>query len=483
MKRRLLAICLYGITFLCLSATVQAQIKQTARAEQESKDRLYPKTILLGDKGLLLYEMIKIDDIKHFRYQYMDTLLNVVHSSTFKVENGSYSSNLIYSLNHDGSIFYHLAGGQDNPTLVTYNVLENKVSSFSFKMPPKLGAYMFDVGKEYVIFSCLEQSGLGNASSIVIKLNLKTFQTEEFSQVKTSTSISYYHVNDTYAFSFIDPIKKTGEVELYSGNLEKIGNTISFTFTNNRVPEFSLVKIVDQETIIFYGPYIGSKSKFHAAGIFFGKIKNNKLEYFKEISFTDLSNFYSYEGKEKNEKMAQETKEKLQKGKVDFIYDKISFVRDLSNTDSYGFGVSAYVTNSGSYSGLTTYNYQYGLVFSIDQQVNIIFNNSFKMKMLYSTMNPKPNVMAFKSTSNYAHAIFIDGVRFNYTYLTNDEIKEDKGIKIQTKNPSATTTSIESEVSYWYGNNFIIYGKQGLNEGNGGVSKSKEYLFWNKITF
>lgn len=491
------------LAFVLFALSAVAQLKQEKRIELELQDGYTDEKVYeFGEKGFVIQsrkEELDDDGMVNWRYELYNTDLEkenevVVQVSKRQGYDESYSDdNKIYTF------FKHRKGEY---TLVSLDVNTLKHDIVQGELPKKCVVTEMAVVNDYAYFASTIQNApyvfavnckTGLDKPVIFQVpgaKLKHINLEKFQVLEKDKEV-ILHI-----YAYVSRVRKSYLMVLddqgYKKSMFELANDPENTLTDQTV-----TKLGENEYILM-GTY--STRSVMSEGIFFSRLIDEEMEDISYYKFTELNNFFSYLPERKQERIEKKKKRKSSKGK-DFVLSYNIALHELVEVEGgYMLVGEAYYPTSHTITTTTMVNgapststqtifdgYQYTHAFiskfSLDGKLE--WSQSFEMWPSYKPFVVKRFVNGVVE-KDQLKLLFANRSKIVTKVMNNvgEVITDKESESIETLYSEDKTKWTFSSLNYWYGNHFLIYGKQKIKNKDDQAEKRRRYVFFiSKISF
>lgn len=432
-------------------------------------ESVYP----LGNKGLLVQTRSKdADDGKRtVKSELYSTDMKLLGTETFSIpkkmtdECSDYVDGVNYSVWRDRD---------DNLKVLAFDTKTNKTSVYNAMLKSKFSIRWPSFGSGCMVFASTDKKtetlNIFNLASGQIKaLNLHFPGVKDRNTLIFATAIVK---NNVLAFVNVE-----GHTMLVRTDMD--GNMVGVTeITPADGEAITSASISDTGGRIFVtGTYTKSK-KGNSQGIYFAALDNGEFAFCKSYNFLDLKNFTEFMS-EKKQKKIERKKEKAEKKDKEYALNYLMASHDIvfDGKDYYYLGEAYYPTyityrqGNAIITSFNGYQYTHAVLVKFNAQGDLLWDTCFPM----FPKNRPYSVVHFASMGldkGNVSLVYADRMKLvskivalndgNVIQEKEAEIIEAGDENLNVKKMKAPTTS------YWYDNNYIVYGQQYVKDKTGG---------------
>jgi len=272
----------------------------------------------------------------------------------------------------------------------------------------------------------------------------------------------------------------------------------------NNLTTYSSQKLSDTE-YVYTGTY-AQKSSRSANGLYLAKAKNDKIDFIKFYNFTDLDDFLSYLSERREKKIEKKKERKAEKGKELLINYNIAAhnIRELD--DGYMFVGEAFyptyrtettTTWTTNANGVRTpqtqtrrvftgYQYTHAVIAKFGLDGELLWDRTFDLWQASKPYYIKRFIRIADFDEDEIKLVFSSNSRvvsksFNFDgELVNDQESDE----IETGLDGDKTRWSSSNLTYWYDDYFLAYGKQKIkNKEDKSVKRKRRVMFLTKVKY
>lgn len=472
MKRKVfLAIAVWG--FVNCNAMAQAVGRMEFPTNDDyDEEQVFP----LGDKGVLVQMRSKDseDGKRTIKSELYSTDMKLKGSETFSIPKKMWRETYEYK---NGVNYTVMRDKDDNLKVLAYDTGAGKTSVYDGKFRSKLGMRACAFDEKGMVFA----ASVKNTETINI-FNFASGQVKtldlHFPGVKDrKTLIFATAVVDANILAFVNVEgrtmlvrtdwdgKQTGITEITPADGEAI-TSASISKTGNR--------------IFVTGTYTKSK-KGNSQGIYFAALDGWQFAFYKSYNFLDLKNFTDFMS-EKKQKRVERKKEKAEKNGEEYALNYLMASHDIvfDGKDYYYLGEAYYPTYITYRQGnvvitqFNGYQYTHAVLVKFNAKGDLLWDSCFPM---YPKNRPMDLI-------HYA-SMGIDNGNVSLVYadrmkLVSKIVNSADGSVAQEKeteiieagdNSKDVKKMKASSTLYWYGNNYLVFGRQYVADKDGGNRK------------
>ncbi|AWW00515.1 hypothetical protein [Arcticibacterium luteifluviistationis] len=481
-------ISLSQITYIC-----NAQLVTEKRIELELKDAENDEfnVISFGDKGILLLNSRANNfgrklDINFTKY---DTTLSQVWTN-------SYQPSLLFKLvkyYESESYLYCLFREEEkeNITILRLDIATGDYVISESRLLTTMDIDLFSVLKSKALIG-----GRYNDRPVVEMINLFANTAKVLPEIHSNNvKLNNIQVNEAEGLVYV-LLKNSRNCKLFLKVYDYDGKIIGSKTLGekNKLPLNGRLIQIPNGDYVLAGNYADNCSDYSVGFYTHSLTREEDTKYY---DFVDLDNFLSYMPKKRQNRLKTRIKKKNLKGK-DFKLRQRLILQDPTENPE-GMTIMAevfypeyknYVSNFNSvgrnyrwgdnnYYTYNNFRYTHALILNFDKNGKLIWDSSISLKDLESrTLDHKVQFSVIGD--KYILAYPDEGTIKTSIIDRNSETVEELPLELSDENQRVIDT-YQSELSAWYGHNFIAYGIQSVRKNTTAYSKHVFYL--SKLTY
>jgi hypothetical protein len=505
------------LLIILIQFTLVAQVNRPVRLEIPVKDdtEIY-KVVPCEDNGLMIiYLSSDTDEAGRMIWiaAFLDHNLKERWRKPFPLPRGFVLAEAMFNSNHLVGFWYSTKGSaNENLRIIDLHVKDTTLRESSFSVPEKSDLSHFGICNYFAL------AGLNtkNDHSILIRYDFRAGVVTSTSQdIEGSVVIESMNI-DKESGMVSTILRTTGSARKRAYYLVKTDNKgqkiselkLGKFDDNNRINTAFAYKI-NPTTDLVIGSY-GRSSRTRvvdgyestgvaSTGFFSILIKNNEEVTTTFYEFTDFQNFYRYLRRPSDLNIRRGSS-RAEKGGKEISIDHDLLAHDVFKwKDNYVFIAEAYypeyrtVTTMvydyygrpypSTYSVFEGYRYLTTFIAGFDSAGAMKWNNDLELRNMIA-QNLRQKVLAWEDP---------DGLVLSYTYdakiaskILTDEVTSG-GISYADIAPLSPRDKIytdsNSNMVYWYGNYFLVYGYQNIRNSYQNDRNNKNVFYLNKIAF
>ncbi|MGV3609946.1 MAG: hypothetical protein ACO1N0_03285 [Fluviicola sp.] len=494
------------ITFFCafLVFSSFSQMNNDGRIEFDLKtDERIGQVIPLGDRGFVTLGLENVkggNDIFHISSYSTD----LKRESTVDFERESRIANHSTLFSEDSSKLIFLFSNKKDWVLKIYSIESNTLEERVFEKADwtfRPMNYLFVNGK-------IVMNGFQKKKPTIQIMDLESgFQqfvlVPGVSSRRTVESIGLDNLNEKVVIFMRDgKDMKTASMQLL---LLETNGEISTSMILDKDPNFSIidgsVTWINESSFLIAGTYGTSGRRGYAAGYYLSRWTDQKQEFITYHSFTEFATYLSYLPQKAQKKMEKRVERKKDKGATDIIQSLVVIHPVIIVGDQYRIiGESFYPTyRTETYTtfvnGRATtstrqvfdgYQYTHAAVLDLDESGQKIKDYCFSMYLSNKPFSVVKNLRITQNDNGDMRLMYSTGSRLKATTITTDQemTETDYGQIITAHEGDNVRYTGFTNCSYWYENNYLVYGVQTIkNKEDEKVSKKRTIFFINKISY
>ena len=459
---RTLLLCVLALCSHVMSMTAQVtgRIEYPYRADYE--DQL---VLPIGDKGLVIQSFAKDSKAgkRYFKTEFYSTMMTPVSTDSMLIDKGMY----YYSNIVDNGVLYTVLRESDGTfMIVAFNATTHKITVTDGEYTRKGTMRNLIISNDNVVFSSTQKK-IDRIGIINLKTGESHFADIHFPKVKDKNIFILENTvidNTIYALVSAD-----NDIQLVRLDMQgkELGTTNLTADMPERIISASASKAGDKYFVT--GTYSRSK-KGGAEGIFFSELKDNKFNNIKFYNFLDLKNFTDYMSDRKQAKIERRKEKAKKAGKEYALKYLMASHRIMTDGKDYFYLGEAYfpvytTTRMGNMVMTTFvgYNYTHAVLAKFDASGNLLWDECFPMEPRTMPLYVKRFVSASLKGKN-VNLLFTDRNKMVSKLFNNADgtvIQDRTSEFIETDNDDEDVKKMRySDSQHWYGDNFLVYGKQ-----------------------
>lgn len=505
MKLTLIALLILIIPF----ATLNAQVEYESRVEIELDDDFISENVLeFGEYGLLLRSQRKekIQGQEEWRFQKYNTAIEQMEVRDFSVDKKYF---LDESRSTEDRHFVLYQDKVDRYILMNIDIMTMELSTVEGQLPKKsrindmviMGDFAYFktyIKKEPALFTLNWKTGDENIIPIMIdgykkkELSLQNIQVLE-------------EANEVLVYIIAADSKK--ESDLYVLNLDEKGGKKGISnLTHNieeNISDISSHKL-NENAYVHTGTYSDSRV-YLSQGLFFSKSTNNQVDFIEFYNFLDLDEFLSYLSERKENKIEKKKERKAAKGKELTLNYRIADHELIQLEDGYLFIGEAYYptyrqenyTTQSVINGVSTpqiryrrvfdgYQYTHAVIAKFSKEGIILWDRTFDLYQANKPFKVKRFIKVSEYDTNGFKLVYSSDYRLYSKYINyeGDILEDEESEQIETGYEGDKTKWSFSNLSYWYEDYFLVYGRQKIkNKEDQSIQRKRKVLFINKVKY
>lgn len=484
-------LCLIGL--INITYQVNAQLVTEKRVEIELKDSENDgfNIISFGDKGVLLLNS-KSDNFgrrEEINFVKYDTSLSQVWFNTykpgllFKLVKYFESPNYLYCLFREED--------EENITILRLDIATGDYVITESKLLTAMDIDLFSVLKSKALIG-----GKYNDRPVVEMVNLFANTAKVLPEIHSnSLKLNNIEVNDAEGLIYV-LLKNSRNCKLFLKVYDYDGKIIGSKTMGekNKLPLNGRLIQIPNGDYILAGNYADNCSDYSVGFYTHSLSREEETKYY---DFVDLENFLSYMPEKRQKRLKSRIRKKNLKGK-DFKLRQRLILQDptespegmtmmaevfypeyknyISNYNSVGRN---YRWGGNNYYTYNNFRYTHALILNFDKSGKLIWDNSISLKDLESrTLDHK--VQFSVVGEKYVIAYPDEGIIKTSIIDKNAETIEELPLELKDENQRILDT-YQSELSAWFGHNFLAYGIQSVRQNS--AINSKQVFYLSKLTY
>ena len=489
---------------LVASVVSIAQLTYESRTEFELKNGYAGEQIItFEEKGFMLRSknVEKIEGEEEWKFEFYSTDIKELSSESFMIDK-SYYLDETSKVNDYLHNFFRTKKGEYVMYSIQAKTMESQKVSGEFPKKTyvremvilKDHAHFFTdfKGKELYLYSVNWRTG----SQKKLPIQVPGFKTKKLKMLRMQV---FEETDELLIYIRAKTGMKTNEIFVFRYDSE--GNYLGkFQLTEDVERNFTSISAspIGNERYIFTGTY-STKGNTVSQGLYFCESESGNVNFVEYYNFTDLENFFTYISERKQERIEKKKERKKAKGK-ELSYNYLIADHPIILLDEgYLFiGEAYYPTYRTEY--YTTYSngvpvtrtrrvfdgYQYthAVVARYDKQGKMVWDQIFELYPSYKPFHVKRFISIAEGDQTALNLVFANNKRLVSKSISHEGevLSERESEEIETGYEGDKTKSSFSNISYWYDNYFIAYGKQKIKNKDKDEKKRKVY-FISKIKF
>lgn len=496
---------LVAVVALAFAIPGKAQLTYKERIELELKDGYAGEQIFeFAEKGIILSSVNEDSDNgkREWKFEKYNKDLKPVKTESSYIDKKFYLDQTFYDKER---LHLFLKNNKGEFSIITVNAETMELHTIDGFMPKKsfiwemavLGDFAYfksHVKKVPFLFSVNWKNGQQKPIEVKIKgFKPKRVEIVNFQLMEDQREILAYirasmnkNESDTYVIKFDENGKQKG---LYNLTEKVDKNIINISASS-----------IGDDKYIFTGTY-ADKMKSLSEGIFFCKAANNVIDEINFYNFLDLENFLTYLPEKKQEKIERKKERKENRGKELNLNYFIASHEIITLDDGYLLLGEAYYPTYRTESYTTFingvhqthyrsvfdgYRYTHAILSKFNKSGELEWDETFKMYPSYKPYLVKRFISISEQDKNSLKMVFAseDKILSKVIDMKGTVLQDKESTNIETTYSGDKSKSSFSNINYWYGNNFIAYGRQKIkNKEDEEVKNKRKVFFISKIQF
>jgi hypothetical protein len=239
-------------------------------------------------------------------------------------------------------------------------------------------------------------------------------------------------------------------------------------------------------------------------GLFFCKIKNKEVDFFKFYNFLDLDNFLSYLPEKRIEKIEKKKNRKAERGKELTLTYRIAPHEVMQLPDGYLFLGEAFyptyqtqtTTSTSTTNGVTSttthttqvftgYQYTHAILARFGSGGNLLWDEIFELRSAYKPYKIKRFISIEEKNQDMIKMVFASNNKITTKAVDNNGslISDFQSEEIETNFKGDKAKRSFSDIDYWYDNYFIAYGQQIIKNTADETARKRKVYFISKVRY
>ncbi len=496
--------------FLCLVVTMawgfesSAQMTETARKEFSLEEDYGHYVVPFTDLRSALYSYRNTDrksDVVYWNYEFWNEDLLPVAKKQFEIPKIFDDRTSLKRKDHYYQLFYSKAKGVYE--FYEFDINTRSVQHYGGKFIPKMRIYSLQVIDKTVFISAEYK---GKHQVIVLDLNsnaYKTYISEEMMGQKViynDMQLIEIPEGDEVAFEYkvCDRTSCEHYIKIFTKDGQPRDNfmTVSKPDEDKELKQISISK--EGGAYLLTGTF-GLKKKGLNVGFFFAKTQNSSYEFVKYYNFLDLQDFTSYMHDKSRRKIERKADKAEEKGEELFVnYNAVIHNVQIVNNEYVLLAEFYYPTYRTEYyttfvNGKSVtrtrqvfdgYQYSHASVAGFDREGKMLWSNTFEMWLSQKPFSVRRFIRATYEGSKI-EMVFVNGVKIKSVTYNRGQVEKTRNISmIETGDENDVVKSSSADISWWYGQNYLISGTQHIKNSDNDIGKKKRRIFFvNKWTY
>lgn len=482
-----------------------AYLEQPNRIEFIFEDNDVGFTVINAEEdGLMVVKetTVKNQDGLGWVLYKLDTALQLEWTKLLLVPVGHSFRGWDYSSGHFYLMFSTQQYGQDEFSIYRVDKEKGSISDYTFSTVFPIFLTHFEVIDETILV----------AGRVNFKPAVLTFELEE---LKPRVIPGIYNGNSELLEIFVDDKLNVFSVAMierlfdrrFSVNV-KTYNTSNQEIQNHRVMPVGRTSIIDGAPTQFSGgiQYIAGayslRSPEYSRGLYLSRFANGQQSFIKYYNYADLSNFFTYMGNRREQRVQDRIEKRKEKGKKNrfnyrlLIHDIIqrddqflligeAYYPRYSNYANYSAGISS-GSFVGSRAAILGYKFTHAIVVAFDRNGEILWDQSFPIEDVFKEQLTETVQVIAKKDRVELHYLEENTIRSKV--IIGDEVFEGNSftpVKLKSDKDENVLKDPDVEgLQHWYGSTLYAYGEQQLEYRVSERVKTKREIFYvNKVYY